>query len=192
MSVGWSNPPVGSPCLSRNRTFQPDRFSSGGARPPVGLARPHCSRAVRLEQSSGQIVGQPCPSRRRTRLSDKLPPVGLCCPTGLLVGQSSPTTPLLDCLVRCLRVRRVRTRRTYMSDESDLPDIVGLTSSWLSVARCCCRASAIQSIPQVLEGKAPTYVHKYLIGSVTLLRAVVAHVSYQARVARWFQHIISS
>lgn len=57
-----------------------------------------------------------------------------------------------------------------------------------TVVRCCCRASATPSIPQVLERKAPTrgcgYVHKYLIGSVTLLRAVVTHVSlYQARVA---------
>ena len=120
VSVGWSNPPVGSPCSSRNRTFLPDRFSSGGARPPVGLARPHCSRAVRLEQSSGHMIGQPCLSRHRTRLSDKLPPVGLWCPTGVLVGQSCPATLLSDCSVRRLSVRQVRTRRTCTSDEFEL------------------------------------------------------------------------
>ncbi|KNZ49814.1 hypothetical protein VP01_4760g1 [Puccinia sorghi] len=51
----------------------------------VGLARPHCSWA-------------PCPSKRWTRLPDNLPPVGLWCPTGLLVGQSHPTTGVVRLL----------------------------------------------------------------------------------------------
>ncbi|OAV85539.1 hypothetical protein PTTG_30448, partial [Puccinia triticina 1-1 BBBD Race 1] len=65
------------------------------ARPLVGLARPRCSRAVWLEQSSDQLVGQPCPSRRRTRLPDQFPLVGLWRSTGQPVGQSCPTSELL-------------------------------------------------------------------------------------------------
>ena len=121
MGVRWVVEPTRRiPLFEQNSDNSARQVLERRGRPPVGLARPHCSRAVRLEQSSGQIVGQPCPSRRRTRLSDKLPPVGLCCPTGVLVGQSCPTTPLSDCSVRRLSVRQVRTRRTCTSDEFKL------------------------------------------------------------------------
>ena len=121
MGVRWVVEPPCRICLfEQNSDNSARQVLERRGRPPVGLARPHCSRAVRLEQSSGHMVGQPCPRRLRTRLSDKLPPVGLWCPTGVLVGQSCPTTLLSDCSVRCLSVRQVRTRRTCTSDEFEL------------------------------------------------------------------------
>ena len=121
MGVRWVVEPTRRiPLFEQKSEISARQVLERRGRPPVGLARPHCSRAVRLEQSSGHMVGQPCPSRCRTRLSDKLPPVGLWCPTGLLVGQSCPTRELSDCLFRRLRVRRVLTRRTCTSDEFEL------------------------------------------------------------------------